>query len=66
MVFDQKEIEVILQQHVLDNWDVGEEALGSVDLKVKHGAKEGDHHVFAEVYVKTNDTDGGGPYRSRR
>jgi hypothetical protein len=65
MRFTKEEIEVIVRQHVLDQWNVDKDALGSVELTVAENcSKGGGHHVWIDVKVATNPEDGGGPYRT--
>ena len=68
MRFNDAEILAVMRQHVLDVWDVSEEAIGGLTVKLLNPrpAINGAIHydVCVDVEVKTNPENGGGPYRT--
>lgn len=60
MIFDKTEVEAIVRQHVIEYWDIDEDAMGEVRVRYSDGADAENVQVSVEVKVAK---EGDGPYR---
>lgn len=68
MRFNDSEILAVMRQHVLDQWDVPEDAIGKLQFRLLNPQPQTNgvlhYDVCIDVEVQTNPEDGGGPYRT--
>lgn len=69
MRFNNDELRAVMRQHVLDQWNVPEDAIGEIKIRLLNpqpqpGGTSMHYDVYVDVEVQTNPEDGGGPYRT--